>query len=230
VTTAKITCPDIAKPTKATLTATLGGVSNSWDFWVFPRRALRDGSAIAVAPRFCAALEKRYANLLAPEAAARAKVVVAEYGTPLAAEALARGQRVVTLAGTEGKPNVSLGWWWMGRQVGTALAQHPALAALPHEGVLSPLLFRLVLQTGKPMPYAGLAQDDMLMVGEGGEMCFLYLAQANVGSGKALMAFGLNLLAETPEAAALLDGLVDYAASDRFAPKSRVEMATRPPW
>ena len=54
-------------------------------------------------------------------------------------------------------------------------------------------------------------------------------AQANVGSGKALMAFGLNLLAETPEAAALLDGLVDYAASDRFAPKSRVEMATRPP-
>ncbi len=230
VTTAKIAFPDVAKPAKATLTATLGGVSNSWDFWVFPRRALRDGSAIAVAPRFRAALEKRYANLLAPEAAARAKVVVAEYGTPLAAEALARGQRVVTLAGTEGKPNVSLGWWWMGRQVGTALAQHPALAALPHEGVLSPLLFRLVLQTGKPMPYAGLAQDDMLMVGEGGEMCFLYLAQANVGSGKALMAFGLNLLAETPEAAALLDGLVDYAASDRFAPKSCVEMATRPPW
>jgi len=229
VATAKIAFPDVAKPAKATLTATLGGVSNSWDFWVFPRRALRDGSAIAVAPRFRAALEKRYANLLAPEAAARAKVVVAEYGTPLAAEALARGQRVVTLAGTEGKPNVSLGWWWMGRQVGTALAQHPALAALPHEGVLSPLLFRLVLQTGKPMPYAGLAQDDMLMVGEGGEMCFLYLAQANVGSGKALMAFGLNLLAETPEAAALLDGLVDYAASDRFEPKSRVEMATRPP-
>ena len=230
VTTAKIAFPDVAKPAKATLTATLGGVSNSWDFWVFPRRALRDGSAIAVAPRFRAALEKRYANLLAPEAAARAKVVVAEYGTPLAAEALARGQRVVTLAGTEGKPNVLLGWWWMGRQVGTALAQHPALAALPHEGVLSPLLFRLVLQTGKPMPYAGLAQDDMLMVGEGGEMCYLYLAHANVGSGKALMAFGLNLLADTPEAAALLDGLVDYAASDRFAPKSRVEMATRPPW
>ena len=131
--------PFVSKPVKTTLTATLGGVSNSWDFWVFPRRALRDGSAIAVAPRFRVALEKRYANLLAPEAAARAKVVVAEYGTLLAAEALARGQRVVTLAGTEGKPNVSLGWWWMGRQVGTALAQHPALAALPHEGVLSPL-------------------------------------------------------------------------------------------
>ena len=241
VATAAITFPSVSQPVKATLTATVGGgtptlpeyrgcptVSNSWDFWVFPRRAKRDGSGIAVAPRFRAALEKRYANLLAPDAAARAKVVVAEYGTPLAVEALARGQRVVTLAGTEGRPNVSLGWWWMGRQVGTALAQHPALAALPHEGVLSPLLFRLVLDSGKPMPYAGLAQDDMLMVGEGGEMCYLYLAQANVGPGKALMAFGLNLLADTPEAAALLDGLVDYAASDRFAPKSRVEMSTLP--
>ena len=36
-------------------------------------------------------------------------------------------------------------------------------------------------------------------------------------------------LPEYFEAAALLDGLVDYAASDRFAPKSRVEMATLPP-
>ena len=118
----------------------------------------------------------------------------------------------------------------MGRQVGTAIADHPALAALPHEGCLTPLFFRIVLDTGKHLPYAGLSQDDMLMVGEGGETCHLYLAQAQVGSGKALMAFGLNLLADTPEAAALLDGLVDYAASDHFAPKSRVEMATRPPW
>ena len=241
VATADITFPDVAKPTKATLTATVGGgtptlpecrgcptVSNSWDFWVFPKRAKRDGSAIAVAPQFRAALEKRYDGLLPATDAARAKVVVAAYGSPLAAEALARGQRVITLAGMNGKPNVSLGWWWMGRQVGTALAKHPALAALPHEGVLSPLLFRLVLDSGRPLPYAGVAQDDMLVVGEGGSLCYLYLAQGNVGSGKAVMAFGLNLLADTPEAAAFLDGLVDYAASDRFAPKSRVEMATLP--
>jgi len=72
------------------------------------------------------------------------------------------------------------------------------------------------------------AQDDMLIVGEGGSLCYLYLAQGNVGPGKAVMAFGLNLLADTPEAAAFLDGLIDYAASDRFAPKSRVEMSTLP--
>jgi hypothetical protein len=206
----------------------LGGASNSWDFWVFPRRARRDGSVLAVAPQFRSALEKRYDGLLPAAEAARAKVVVAAYGSSLAAEALARGQRVITLVGTEGKPNVSLGWWWMGRQVGTALAKHPALAALPHEGVLSPLLFRLVLDSGRPLPYAGVAQDDMLIVGEGGSLCYLYLAQGNVGPGKAVMAFGLNLLADTPEAAALLDGLIDYAASDRFAPKSRVEMSALP--
>ena len=228
VATAKITFPAVSKPVKATLTATLGGVSNSWDFWVFPRRARRDGSTIAVALQFRAALEKRYDGLLPAEDAARAKVVVAAYGSPLAAEALARGQRVITLAGTNGKPNVSLGWWWMGRQVGTALAKHPALAALPHEGVLSPLLFRLVLDSGRPLPYAGVAQDDMLIVGEGGSLCYLYLAQGNVGPGKAVMSFGLNLLADTPEAAAFLDGLIDYAESDLFAPKSCVEMSTLP--
>ena len=223
VATVSITFPHVSKPTKATLVATLGGVSNSWDFWVFPRRARRDGSALAVAPQFRSELAKLYDGLLPAEESARAKVVVAAYGSPLATEALARGQRVITLAGMDGKPNVSLGSWWMKQQVGTAIARHPALAALPHEGYLSPLFFRLVLTSGKTLPYAGLVQDDMLMVGEGGATCYLYLAQANVGPGKALMAFGLNLLADTPEAAALLDGLVDYAASDRFAPKSSVK-------
>ena len=229
VATANITFPDVSKPVKATLAATLGGVSNSWDFWVFPKRGRRDGSAIAVAPQFRSALEKRYDGLLPAEEAARAKVVVAAYGSPLAAEALARGQRVITLAGTNGKPNVKLGWWWLGQQVGTAIANHPALASFPHEGVLSPLLFRLVLDTGKYLPYAGLSQEDMLIVGEGGDKCFLYLAQANVGRGSAVMGFGLNLLGDTPEAAALLDGLIDYAASNAFAPKSRVKMTCLPP-
>ena len=228
VATIPITFPDVDKPVKATLTATLGGTSNSWDFWVFPKRVQRDGSAIAVAPQFRSELAKRYDGLLPATEAARAKVVVAAYGSPLAAEALARGQRVITLTGMNGKPNVSLGWWWMRQQVGTAVARHPALAALPHEGYMSPLFFRLVLTSGKTLPYADLAQDDMLMVGEGGAKCYLYLAQANVGPGKALMAFGLKLLADTPEAAAFLDGLIDYAASDRFAPKSSVEMTSRP--
>lgn len=38
------------------------------------------------------------------------------------------------------------------------------------------------------------------------------------------MSFGLDCLAETPEAAALLDSLVGYACSERFTPKGRVEL------
>ena len=225
----KIVFPPVEKPVKATLNVRVGDVSNSWDFWVFPKRAKRDGSGIAVASRYRAQMEKRYDGLLTEADAARAKVVVAEYGSQMAADALARGQRVIMLTGLGGKPNVKLGWWWMGRQVGTAIADHPALAALPHEGCLTPLFFRLVLDTGKYLPYAGLSQDDMLIVGEGGDKCFLYLAQANVGRGRAVMGFGLNLLGDTPEAAALMDGLIDYAASNAFKPKSRVEMTCLPP-
>ena len=227
--TVNITFPDVDKPVKAMLTAKLGDASNSWDFWVFPKRAKRDGSGIAVASRYRAQMEKWYGGLLTEADAARAKVVVAEYGSQMAVDALARGQRVVALSGLGGKPNVKLGWWWMGRQVGTAIADHPALASLPHEGALMPLFFRLVLDTGKHLPYAGLSQDDMLIVGEGGDKCFLYLAQANIGHGSAVLSFGLNLLCDTPEAATLMDGLIDYVSSPALAPKSRVEMTTLPP-
>ena len=220
----KIVFPSVEKPVKATLNVRVADVSNSWDFWVFPKRAKRDGSGIAVASSYRAQMEKRYDGLLTEADAARAKVVVAEYGSQMAADALSRGQRVIMLTGLGGKPNVKLGWWWMGRQVGTAIADHPALAALPHEGCLTPLFFRLVLDTGKHLPYAGLEQDDMLIVGEGGDKCYLYLAQANIGRGSAVMGFGLDLLGDTPEATALMDCLIDYAASNAFAPKSRVEM------
>ena len=225
VASAKIIFPAVSKPVKATLTATLGGVSNDWDFWIFPKRAKRDGSGIAVAPRFRQALGARYSGLLEPTDAAKAKVVIAEYGSKLATEALARGQRVIAIKGENGRPNVSLGWWWMGNQVGTAVADHPALSSLPHEGYLSPLFFRLILNTGRQLPFMGVSQDDMLIVGEGGQKCFLYLAQAQIAKGAAILSFGLNLLADTPEADAMLDGLIDYAASDRFSPKSRIEMA-----
>ena len=73
---------------------------------------------------------------------------------------------------------------------------------------------------------AGLDDDDILVAGEGCWDCYVYLAQARAGEGRLLMSFGLDCLAETPEAAALLDSLVGYAVSDRFAPKGRVEPQT----
>ena len=68
----------------------------------------------------------------------------------------------------KGVPNVKLGWWWMGDQVGTALLRHPVFGDLPHDGHLSPLLFRIV-GNGKPLDGAGYKEEDLLMVGEGGK-------------------------------------------------------------
>ncbi|MBR3221176.1 MAG: hypothetical protein IKF72_03010 [Kiritimatiellae bacterium] len=105
---------------------------------------------------------------------------------------------------------MKLGWWRMGSQVGTALLKHPVFGDLPHEGFLSPLLFRII-GNGKPLAGSGIAEKDLFMVGEGREECFAYLAQRNVGDGVAVESFGLDLLSGKPEGAAILDGMIDFA-------------------
>lgn len=57
---AKIRVPEVQKPVKIPLVATLGGTANSWDFWVFPKRARRDGSDLAVSPSLVAEVEGLY--------------------------------------------------------------------------------------------------------------------------------------------------------------------------
>ena len=208
----KIVFPSVEKPVKATLTASVGGVSNDWDFWVFPRRERRDGRDIAVSPSLKESMERLYDGLAvvgSPESD-RAAVVVAEAGSAEAEAALKAGRRVVAIGKAEGVPNVKLGWWWMGDQVGTALLKHPVFGDLPHEGYLSPLLFRIVGK-GKPLDGAGYREEDLFMVGEGGKKCFAYLARRNVGKGMAVESFGLDLLSGKPEGAAILDGMIDFA-------------------
>ena len=229
----KIVFPSVEKPVKVTLSASVGGVSNEWDFWVFPRRERRDGRGIAVSPSLKDAMSKLYCGfevfnagrtrMLRPNAggsqsAAAEKdsqdsvppVVVVESDSPEAEDALSQGCRVVAIGKAEGVPNVKLGWWRMGSQVGTALLKHPVFGDLPHEGFLSPLLFRII-GNGKPLAGSGIAEKDLFMVGEGREECFAYLAQRNVGDGVAVESFGLDLLSGKPEGAAILDGMIDFA-------------------
>ena len=239
IATLALTAPEVAHSLKAVLRLSLLAASqsnnrtieqanNSYDLWLFPNRTVADGSKIAAADEYRARLKGRYANLLPMARAAEADVVIVPYGSQAAADALARGQKVITLRGMDGKANVSLGWWWFGSQVGTAFAKHPALGALPHEGYLSPLLFR-VLKQGLPLPYKGLDRRDMIAVGEGGDACYVYLAQAKSGKGKVLMDFGLDVLSDTPEGTSVLDGLVAYARSSEFAPLSEVKLPVYEP-
>ena len=212
----KIVFPSVEKPAKAKLSARIGGVSNDWDFWVFPRRERRDGHDLAVAPSLKKMMERLYDGLTVFEAGATdgtapvPPVVIAEAGSPEAEAAVKAGRRVVAIGKADGVPNVKLGWWWMGNQVGTALLRHPVFGDLPHEGHLSPLLFRIVGK-GKPLDGAVYKGEDLFMIGEGGDKCFAYLAKRNVGEGIAVESFGLDLLSGRPEGAAILDGMIDYA-------------------
>lgn len=198
--------PEVARPVAARLEIGIGRIANVWDVWVFPKRPVADGRRIAATDALRAKLAGAFRDVLPIARAAEAETVIAEYGSDAAKQALARGQRVITVEGAEGQANVSLGWWWMGEQVGMALKKDRAFGLLPHEGHLSPLLFRVV-KRGRKLPVEGFARDEMLAVGEGGEACFLYLAKKKVGKGEHIACFGLNLF-DTPEGLCILDGLL----------------------
>jgi hypothetical protein len=225
---AAIAIPAVAKPMHAQLEATLadGGVRNVWDYWLFPKRDKQDGGGIAVSPALLPALEKLYTGLVAAgtTAAEQAGLLIAQAGAPEVETALAAGKRVLLIGSAAGQPNVSLGWWSMGNQVGTALAQHPALGAFPHDGYLSPLLFR-ILKLGRKLPMAGMQPDEMMVVGEGRDDYFLYAGETRSGNGRVLLAFGLDLLSGTPEGTCLLDGMIRYAQSEAFKPKGVVNLS-----
>ena len=212
IATDKIEVPSVEKPVKVKLSARVGKVANEWDFWVFPRRAMKEGGDIAVAPALKNAFSRLYRNfsVIGEPAAEKAAVHVVVPGTPEEAAALAAGRRTVSIGKATGVPNVKLGWWWMGSQVGTALLAHPVFGDLPHEGVLSPLLFRIIGK-GKPLARSGIAESDLFMVGEGGSECSAYLFRRKVGQGKAIESCGLDLLSGNPEGSAILDGMINFA-------------------
>ncbi len=234
---AEVTIPNVAKPVHAVLEVSIiqkteaGGqrtedrIANTWDYWVFPKRDKQDGRGIAVTPALLPSLEKLYTGLAASgtPGAEQAGLLISQARSPDVDDALAAGKRVLLINGTSGKPNVSLGWWSMGNQVGTAFAKHPALGDFPHDGTLSPLSFRMLKQ-GKSLPFAGLLPDDMLVVGEGGNGYFLYAGGARSDKGRVLMTFGLDLLSGTPEGTCLLDGLIRHVRSDAFNPKGVAQL------
>ena len=200
--------PETGRPVRARLRLQLSGgeASNAYDVWIFPRRGRRDATYVAVDDSLASVLSARYSGLIPSARFLDADVVIAPFGSALAQNAIARGVRTITLDGCGGEPNVSLGWWWMGNQVGTAFIDHPALNGIPHCGALDELMFRIV-KKGRPLPDACLAGAKLIAVGEGGDSCYCYLAE----KGRTLMAFGLDVLSSTAEGTALLDGLVDYA-------------------
>jgi hypothetical protein len=220
--------PEVQKPVHAVLEVALadGDIRNQWDFWLFPKRPLQNGAGIAVSKSLLPSLSALYSGLVAAgdPAANRADLVISFPGSPDIAPAVAAGKRLLLIGPTAGQPNVSLGWWAMGEQVGTAFAKHPALGDFPHDGSLSPLEFRILKKGRKLEMLHGLRPDDMFVVGEGLDSYFLYAGSARIQQSRVLMTFGLDLVAGHPEGTCLLDGLIHYARSDAFNPQGEISL------
>ena len=187
-----IAIPKLDRVVKATLavelTAMAAGkpvrLANAWDYWLFPR------DSVSAARR---------------EAEARG-VVICTYGSEEERLALAAGKSVIALANQKTERNISLGWWYMTEQMGAALRDCAWLRRLPHSGYFDELFFRIG-RKGLKLPVAGFAERDLVMVGEGGEACYLYLARRTLPNGaRHSLIAGLDVTTDTPEAAALLRG------------------------
>ena len=93
--------------------------------------------------------------------------------------------------------------------MGAALTDSPILRRLPSERFFGPLFFRIG-KTGLKMPVEGFGEKDLVMVGEGAEACFLYLAEARQPNGaRRVLVAGLDVLSDTAEGTAILDGALD---------------------
>jgi hypothetical protein len=129
---------------------------------------------------------------------------------------------VLLLKLTGPSPGVKLGWWELGPQTGTAIAREAAFGDFPQQGYLNELFFRLVrttIKAGSP----GLKTVEPLMVGHGREGYLIHVFQTRAGRGK-LLASGLDLLADKPEAAWLLDQFINYVRSERFQPAGTIDL------
>ena len=215
------TVPRLDKPVHARFEARLADtdVTNAWDFWLFPARASKSGRGMAATEDLWERLAPRYPGLakVGSAEAAQANLVLGSQDQAALPEALRQGKRAIMIGPADGAPNIKLGWWWLGDQLGTAFADHPAFGDFPHDGTLSPLWLRLI-KKGTSLPIdAKQASINVLAVGEGKSRYYAYLfEQTDSESRPMLVTQGLDLLADTPEGAYLLDALVDYARSDAF--------------
>ena len=220
--------PAIDKPVKARLMVELAGldVHNSWDLWLFPALEPRPagGAGLCATPAVHQLLAKRYPalTLLGTPGSERTGTVLTTELDAEAGDALRQGKNVVLLKLPGPRPGAALGWWWQGPQTGTAIAPHPAFGDFPHEDYLNEVMFRIVgttIQAGSP----GFKSVEPLMVGNGLFGYLMHVFQAKAGKGK-LLASGLDLLGDKPEAAYLLDQLLNYVHSNQFTPTGTIDL------
>ena len=228
-----LTVPDGVLDEAAALdfTVALEGTSivNSWEYWYFPKRDKPSLDGFAVSPSLLAAFQEIYDGVTpipgdpsqAPE---NDDVWIVTPEDPAYAVGIETGRKLVVISRASDRPNVSLGWWALGTQVGAAIANSPAFNGYPNSAVMDELWFRLVRVGAPDLKNQPLGDAyEPLFVGEGRDSYYLYLGQTKFGDAKILASFALDLTQNVPESNALLDALLKYAKSDAFNPKSETK-------
>ncbi|MCF0234932.1 MAG: hypothetical protein HUK22_08155, partial [Thermoguttaceae bacterium] len=206
-------------------------VENSQKFWLFPKRVKKSLAGFAVSEALYDRIVKLYDDVELIElddgrdaSPNDGKIWLVDPADEAFVVGVKSGRKVVAVSVAAPIPNVALGWWSIGSQVGVAFADSPAFAAFPNGAWMDELWFRLVRADAPDMrskPLSGFCEP--LAVGEGRDSYYLYVGQTKCGSAKILQTFALDLTQDAPEATALLDSLLDYVASDQFAPKTEVK-------
>jgi hypothetical protein len=224
-------------------------LDNSWDFWFFPKggRLNMPRVSIATSGGVAATVKSRYGFIRDWDLGAPLPGLLVTDSAADADKCLDRGGRVLLLSlndlGMQIRHTGFYPGWWTNipdRSLGIVLEEHAALGSFPHTGMADWQVSRLVneavsapedafsdspsveaLVYGLTLLYAGDASNSV----KGPEL-LLHVFQTCVGSGK-LLACGLNLLQDLPEAGYLLDQFIRYAISDKFNPRavfpSRIE-------
>ena len=216
-----MTLPELAQPVQATFEIRLEGsaLSNHWRFWRFPERKAISGEGLAATEDIHPEIARRYpgTQLLDAQSAAEATLIIASENHPLLQDEGLKDKAVLIIGAAEGSPNIRLGWWSLGNQLGTAFADHPLFGDFPCEESISPLWFRLI-KYGKPLPLeADSDQVEYFVIGEGLHTYFSYLHRLKEGDQlPRLCSHGLDLLADQPEALWLMDQLIAYMKTEDY--------------
>jgi hypothetical protein len=200
----EIAIPEVQVATQATLFAAIPNtdIKNEWLFYLFPK----------------------------PRAAPRThpNVIITSKLTPDIITRMTAGQRVLVtdLSHTFRtiSPGTTLGWWTLSQQRGAAIAKHPAFGSFPHDGYLSPALFRIVSLAAR---WSDLHSVEPLMISHGQDDWLIYVFQAKVGGG-GFLATGLDVTSNKPESQYLREQMLHYLASDQFKPIATFDPAKHP--
>ena len=223
-----VTVPDgvFSEPRKLGFSLAIAGtdIYNSWDYWFFPPRRVPSLEGFVVSDYWFDAFSKLYDKVARvpddPKDVDEDVVWIVNPGEPAFANAIEAGRKVVAITPAAAAPNVSLGWWSIGTQIGAAVAKSKAFEGFPTSDCMDELWFRLV-RVGAPDLAAKPLGDayEPLFVGEGRDSYYLYLGQTKFGDAKVLASYALDLTQDSPEANALLDALLRYVYSDDFDPQ-----------